>query len=171
MKKLTKSLEKYLYVIFKLLKNKEKTTPKTVGEIVGFNKASTLESIKILQNKGYLEYYPHKEIVLTDEGKKYAKEIEERKKLVRKFLQKFLLVEDENLESSVESVEYFLDDYLLERFALFLDFLGFCPYSGPKWIDGFKNYLQNGEMPEDCAKCMENSEESGILGENKKCLL
>ena len=53
MDKLTKSLEKYLYSIYKLSNEKTKITPKDIGSILGFNAASTLEGIKALQKKRF----------------------------------------------------------------------------------------------------------------------
>ena len=78
MEKLTKSLEKYLSVVYFLSKENKKLSPKNLGDITGHNAASVLEFVKGLQKKGYVEYKPYKGIVITDLGKKYAKWIEKR---------------------------------------------------------------------------------------------
>ena len=88
MDKLTKSLEKYLYSIYKLSNEKTKITPKDIGSILGFNAASTLEGIKALQKKGLIEYKPYKGVIILDSGKKYARMIEQRKNTTALFLEK-----------------------------------------------------------------------------------
>lgn len=170
MDKLTKSLEKYLYSIYKLSNEKTKITPKDIGSILGFNAASTLEGIKALQKKGLIEYKPYKGVIILDSGKKYARMIEQRKNTTALFLEKFLLVDKKDMPDAVDSIEYHLNDFLLERFNYFIDFLNFCPCSAPKWIEGFRQYLQYGEMTDKCAKCieymMENGKKPNCLGCN-----
>lgn len=161
MEKLTKSLEKYLYTIYKLSIKKDKLTPKDIGEILGFNAASTLDGIKTLQKKEFIEYKPYKGIKLLDKGARYARIIEQRKNTTALFLEKFLLVDKKNMDETVDSIEYHLNDFLLERFNYFIDFLNFCPCSAPRWIEGFKQYLEYGEMTEKCAKCIEYMMENG----------
>lgn len=157
MKKLSFSLEKYLFAIFELSLEVKKVTPKILQEKLGFNKASTLEGVKSLQVKGFVEYYPHKGMSLTNYGLEYAKEISKRKETISNFLETFLFIEKEKLPEIVNSIEWNMDDFLIERFNSFLSFSSFCPCSGPKWIEGFKNYLENGEMTEKCADCIEKS--------------
>lgn len=60
MEKLTKSLEKYLSVVYFLSKENKKLSPKNLGDITGHNAASVLEFVKGLQKKGYVEYKPYK---------------------------------------------------------------------------------------------------------------
>lgn len=167
MEKLSKSLELYLFGIFDLFEKKEKITPKTLGELVGFNKASTLEGIKNLVKRGFVNYIPYKKLELTALGFEYAKKNKEKRQMISLFLEKFLLVEKENLKSAVDSIEYSINDYLYERFNFFLDFLNFCPCSYPKWIEGFKSYLKNGEMTDRCAICIE---QALINGKKSECL-
>lgn len=156
MEKLTKSLEKYLSVVYFLSKENKKLSPKNLGDITGHNAASVLEFVKGLQKKGYVEYKPYKGIKITDLGKKYAKEIELKKEIVSKFFNKFLLLDGKELESQTEKLEYYIDESLIERFNHFLDFISFCPAEVPSWFDGIKSYMENGEMSEKCANCIEN---------------
>ena len=167
LEKLTKSLEKYLLVIYELIKNNEKVTPKTVGEKIGYNKASTLEGIKNLDDRDLIEYYPYKEIVLTEKGGKYAKLALKKKETITAYLEKFLFLSGKKLENCVDSISNEADENLVNRMGLFIDFLEFCPVNGPKWLDGFKEYTQSGEMPKECASCLEES----IAGKKTKCKL
>lgn len=169
MEKLSKSLEVYLFGIFEIYQKKEKITPKKLGEIVGFNRASTLDAVKLLSKKGFVEFIPYKKLELTKKGLEYIKKVNEKKIVVSSFLEKFLLVEKNELKKAVDSIEYSIDDYLLDRFNYFLDFLNFCPCSAPKWIDGFKSYLKNGEMTDRCAKCIEKTLTEGKHSECMGC--
>ena len=166
MEKLSKSLEKYISVIYELANQGLKVTPRLVGEKLGFNKASTSEGLKLLEKKGLIDYYPYKKLLLTELGENYAKSIEKKQKIVEEFLKKFLLLEENSLKEATKSIEYGACDMLLDRMNSFLEFLEFCPNNAPKWINDFKNYLETGEMGENCSKCFEDSL---INGECKEC--
>lgn len=156
MKKLSKSLEKYLYTIYKLSKE-EKLTPKKLGDVVGCNRASTQEAIKNLQGKELIDFYPYKFILLTEKGTKYAKKIEEKRQIISRFLEKFLFIEEKNIDEIVSEIEFGANDLLISRLSSFLDFLDFCPAGGPSWLFGFKDFLENGVMTDACTNCIEES--------------
>ncbi len=169
MRDLTQGMENYLFVIFRLHNKEIKITPKAVSDTIKHNAASTLDMIKALKKKGMIEYKPYKEIKITPKGLKYAQSILDRKNTVGLFLKKFLLVENEFMKDSIDCIDYHLNDYLLNRFSSFIDFLNFCPCAHPNWIEGFNSYLQNGEMTDKCAKCMEAALENGMKKECQGC--
>ena len=69
-------------------------------------------------------------------------------------------------KNSSDLISYGANSALLNRMNAFLEFLEFCPNNAPKWISDFKNYLETGEMNEDCSKCFEDSL---INGKCKEC--
>ncbi len=156
MEKLTKSLEKYLFVIYSLSKENEKISPKDLGKITGHNAASVLDFVKSLRKYNMVEYKPYKGIIITNSGIEYAKKIELKRETISNFFNKFLLLENEELKNQTEKLEYYIDENLTERFSYFLDFINFCPAEVPSWFDGIKNYMENGEMSEKCANCIED---------------
>lgn len=166
MEKLSKSLERYISVIYEFTKQDIKVTPRLVGEKLGFNKASTSEGLKALEKRGLIDYYPYKKLLLTEDGKNYALLIEKKQKIVEGFLEKFLLLDENDIKNSSDLISYGANSALLNRMNAFLEFLEFCPNNAPKWISDFKNYLETGEMNEDCSKCFEDSL---INGECKEC--
>ena len=157
LEKLSKSLENYLFTINKLIKKNVKLTPKALGAELGYNKASTLEAVKILKKKKLVNYFPYQPISLTNEGEKYAKKIEEKREIISKFLNKVLFLEGEALEKTLFSIEYDTDEFFISRLKNFLDFLEFCPEGAPNWFCGIKNFIENGEIPKDCADCIEKA--------------
>lgn len=166
LEQLSKSLEKYIYTIYKLQKENIEITPKIIGEKLGYNKASTSEGLRALKKRELIEYFPYREVTLTDIGEKYAKNIEKRRKTISLFLEKFLLLQDEELEEGVNSIEYGISENLENKMTSFLEFLEFCPNNAPKWLSDFKNYLTTGEIGENCSNCLE---ESLINGKCKEC--
>ena len=157
LEKLSKSLENYLFTINKLLKKGVNLTPKELGAELGFKKASTLEAVKILQKKKFVNYFPYQPISLTENGKKYVKKIEEKREIISKFLNEFLFMENKALSETVMSIEYNADDFFVSRLKSFLDFLEFCPDGAPNWFSGVKNFIENGEIPPNCANCIEKA--------------
>lgn len=156
MEHLSKSMEKYLFKMYELLKE-DKLTPKKLAAALNCNRASTQEAIKHLEAKGLIDFYPYKFILLTDEGVKYAKKIEEKKEIISKFLEKFLFIEKKDLAETIDSVYFGANETLISRLNYFLDFLDFCPAGGPAWLYGFKNFLDTGEMMDSCTECIEES--------------
>ena len=110
MEHLSKSMEKYLFKMYELLKE-DKLTPKKLAAALNCNRASTQEAIKHLEAKGLIDFYPYKFILLTDEGVKYAKKIEEKKEIISKFLEKFLFIEKKNFYFSPHCVHADIRQY------------------------------------------------------------
>lgn len=169
MEKLTKGLEKYLSAIYLLSLENKKITPKNIGKITGHNPASVLEFVKNLQKKELIEYKPYKGINLTEKGRKTADKLRKKREIILNFLNKFLLLEGDELVLETENLQYDIDDSLLQRFNYFLDFISFCPASLPNWFEGIKSYVVSGEMTEKCSNCIEAYTENGLQAKCKNC--
>ena len=160
MRKLTKSLENYLFSIYMLSKSKNSVYPKQLQEYTGIKKASVNEAIRTLQKNGCVEYSPYKPVKLTELGLKYSQIIENRRILISHFLKNFLFIEETYLQKEVDSLEYYISDNLIKRINAYSDFSGFCPKGGASFKKGFQNYIKSGEIEEKCAKCIEGSLEN-----------
>ncbi len=159
MDKLSKSLENYLFEIYKLSNSTGQTTPRELSFAVGFNKASTREAIKVLSKKGLVEYSPYKPIKLTEMGAESAKEIEKRRNITSEFLKKFLFLKGEDNLRETKTLEPELSDFLLKRISMLVDFLVFCPNEEQNKKEIYESYIKDGEISDKCATCIERAAE------------
>ena len=77
--------ENYLEAIWKLSQNGERVLAVDIARELGFSKPSVTRALNVLAGKGLLLKEP-KNIKLTPEGQKLAKEITERHNVITKFL-------------------------------------------------------------------------------------
>ena len=156
MKELPGSLEKYLVTIYDLIKEQNTIKVKDVADKMKIGGASTSEAVKTLASRGYIEYKPYCNIKITPKGIQTAEEKISRHNTIAKFLSEVLLIEDENIDTCAEKMEFSMPDDVLERFINYLSFMQKCSCKEPKWVKSFHKYLEQGEMQEKCLLCVKN---------------
>lgn len=153
MGKLTESLEKYLLAIYELTQNGDSIIVKDVSEYLKVGGASAAEAIKILRDKGYVNYIPYGNINLTKEGADVIELKLYRHNTIAKFLNKVLGIDIDNANKNASAVEYSMTEDVLVKFVHFLDFMSQCSCKEPKWIKSCRYSLKNGEMSDKCKVC------------------
>lgn len=149
MKELSKSLEKYLSIIYTLVEQDGATRVRDVSEKVGANAASTSEAIKALAKKGFINYKPYGVITLTLKGRESAINKNERHEIIKKFLFESLMLE----KDYSDELEFSMPDDVLERFVAYLTFMQKCSCKEPKWKKSFQYFIKENKMPEKCENC------------------
>ena len=94
-KKLTPSLEDYLETIFHLESANQQAKAKDIASSLGVKRASVTGALKILAEKGLINYQPYSKITLTPEGFRQASRIVHRHKVIADFLENFLGLDKE----------------------------------------------------------------------------
>ena len=87
---LSESLEDYLEAIYNEILKKNEAKVTDISNILNVKKASVTGALINLKNKGLINYKPYSSITLTDLGKKHAKEIIERHRIMGEFLENIL---------------------------------------------------------------------------------
>ena len=154
-KKLTASFENYLCAIYEIEKKNKAARVKDVAGFLSIGASSVSEAMKALEKKECINYEPYGLITLTKKGHKIVVEKLKRNEIISHFLKDVLLVDESIVAKNSQTIEYGMDEAVLEKFVRFLTFMQTCSCKEPKWIKSFKFYAQNGEFQEKCVSCIE----------------
>ncbi len=122
---LTENLEDYLYDIFEILKTAPIVRIKDLAKRRDVKLSSVVVAAKSLADKGLINYQKYGYITLTEEGFAIAKEIDNKKKIIYKFLTEILKVNHETALKDAHKMEHDLSEESVEKIIEFTKkFLG-----------------------------------------------
>ena len=153
MENLTQSLQKYLIAIYELVLINTACRVKDVSAKMSVGMASASEAVKALAKKGYVNYEPYGIITITAKGKNTVDKINVRRSIVSDFLQKVLMIDEENLQICTNNLEYYVPEKVLMQLVSYISFMNKCSCAKPKWKKSFEDFVKNGEMPSNCQSC------------------
>jgi len=125
---LSSSLEDYLEAIFHIVAQKQAARGKDIAQRLGVNNSSVTGALRVLAEKGLINYAPYDIITLTAEGKRVAKNIIQRHKALHDFFVKVLFVDGEIAERAACNMEHAVPPEILWRLTEFLKFIERCPH-------------------------------------------
>lgn len=114
---LTRSIEDYLKVIYKLQRAGEAVTTNAVAAHLGVAAASVSNMIKKLARLRLVEHTPYRGVVLTSGGEKVALEVVRHHRLLELYLAQALGVSLDRVHEEAERLEHVLSEELEERIA------------------------------------------------------
>jgi DtxR family Mn-dependent transcriptional regulator len=168
---LSESLEDYLETILELEQANKVARVKDIAHKLEIQRGSVSCALKVLEEKGLINYAPYSFITLTDEGIHIAQKITRRHNILKDFLTRIVQLTPEKADIMACRMEHTVDEISMERIVQFIEFIDNCPRTGPQWIDAFVNYCSNSQ-PEfkkcnQCIeKCRQNYEKKEILQES-----
>jgi DtxR family Mn-dependent transcriptional regulator len=168
-KRLTESLENYLCAISDIEKESGAARVKDISASLSIGASSVSEAMKLLEKKEFINYKPYGVITLTKTGQKLVEEKKNRSDVISKFLREVLLVDENDVAASARSIEYSMNEDVLNRFVKLLTFMQSCSCKEPKWIKSFKYYVQNKDFQQKCQSCMSDSTKTGCGSDNTGC--
>lgn len=154
-KKLTASFENYLCAIYEIEKNNKAARVKDIANFLSIGPSSVSEAMKALEKKECINYEPYGLITLTKKGQKLVNEKLKRNEIISNFLRDVLLVDESIIAKNSQTIEYGMDEAVLEKFVRFLTFMQTCSCKEPKWIKSFKYYAKEGKLQDKCNSCIE----------------
>lgn len=116
---MTENLEDYIYDIFEILKTAPIARVKDIAKKRDVKLSSVVIAAKSLAEKGLINYQKYGYITLTEKGLDIAKEIENKKKILYKFLTEILNVSHESAIRDVHKMEHDLSEETIQRMILF----------------------------------------------------
>jgi len=168
-KKLTASLENYLCAISKIETKNKAARVKDIAAELSIGASSVSEAMKVLEKGSYINYEPYGLITLTEQGEKAVLEKTKRSEIISNFLKEVLLVDENIVAENAKTIEYGMNEEVLEKFVRFLTFMQTCSCKEPKWIKSFKYYAKNGELQEKCTSCVSKCKETSGCKDNSHC--
>ena len=125
---LSSSLEDYLEAIFHIVAQKQAARGKDIARCLGVNNSSVTGALRVLREKGLINYAPYDIITLTVEGKRVSEDIIRRHEALHDFFVKVLSVDGEIANRAACNMEHALPPEILRRLIEFLRFIEKCPH-------------------------------------------
>ena len=160
---LSESMENYLETILYLENNHKVARVKDIADRLGLQRGSVTGALKVLKQKGLIDYAPYTFITLTRTGKKIAKDVAYRHQVLKNFLLDVLQLDSETAESNACRMEHAIDAKTLERLVCFIEYIHTCPRTGSSWLSSFVDFCQS-ENREDrpCEACLQRMHKEEI---------
>lgn len=117
---LTPSLEDYLEEIYRFSTQLGFVRITDVANKLDVSLPSVNKAVKILHEKGYLDYIPYKNIDLTEKGAKLGKFLVERNQMLQNFLETIGSKADK--EEEAEAIEHFLSRETVNAMTMVVKF-------------------------------------------------
>ncbi|MGC9367558.1 MAG: metal-dependent transcriptional regulator [bacterium] len=156
-KKLTRSLEKYLFSIFQIIEYKKVARVKDVAKKMKVKSSSVTGALQSLAKRDLVNYVPYDLITLTPQGEKIAEQIYHDHLIIYKFLNKVLCLNEHSSQQVSEDIEYSLSKDVLNRLISFLEFIDCCPRAGEDWLNGFHRHCKHGKKNyTQCKQCLQS---------------
>lgn len=158
--KLSASMEDYLEAIYHIAREKGASRAKDIATRLGVNSASVTGALRLLAEKGHINYAPYDVITLTQKGENLAKDIVRRHEILKDFFTRVLDVDEEEAEVNACKMEHAVSPTLIDRLVRFVEFVLVCPRGGGEWISGFKSFCNQDGLFSGCGsaieRCMED---------------
>lgn len=151
---LSASLEDYLEAIFHIVAQKRAAKPKDISKRMKVHNSSVTGALKLLAQKGLINYAPYDFVTLTQEGEALANDVVRRHESLRDFFQKVLAVDPTEAEEAACKMEHAVSKPILERFIDFTEYFEVCPLGGAKWSPKMGFHCGQGGMRENCERCI-----------------
>jgi DtxR family Mn-dependent transcriptional regulator len=129
--------------------------------------ASVTGALRILAEKGLVNYAPYDVISLTTDGKRIAEDVIRRHEVLHDFFSGVLGVNEEDAEKTACELEHFVPRMILDRLVRFVEFLEVCPRTGSDWIESFSEYCNSEEPEKNCITCTSRRLDN-LKGKEKK---
>jgi DtxR family Mn-dependent transcriptional regulator len=153
-KTLSASLEDYLEAIYNIVREKKAARAKDISKRLGVNRSSVTGALHSLAERKLINYAPYDFATLTPEGEEIAANIDHRHVVLRDFFVKVLGVETAKAEDSACRMEHAVSETILDRLAVFVDFIQICPRLDIGWIEETGYFCDRPESVENCERCI-----------------
>ncbi|GAB6905853.1 hypothetical protein JCM12296A_16880 [Desulfosarcina cetonica] len=157
-KPLSANMEDYLETIYHIVSEKKAARAKDIAVRMSVNSASVTGALRLLAEKGHINYAPYDVITLTPEGETLARDIVRRHEILKDFLTKVLDVEEAEAEENACKMEHAISPGIIDRLVRFVEFIQICPRGGEEWIGGFRQFCERDDAFTGCenaiSKCL-----------------
>jgi DtxR family Mn-dependent transcriptional regulator len=119
---LSASLEDYLEVIFNLAGRSGVARSKDIASSLSVARSSVTGALKLLTEKGLVNYRPYDFISLTDDGAKAAEAVSRKHNVLKSFFVSVLGINTEKAQRAACKAEHALGPEVITRLLSFIEF-------------------------------------------------
>ncbi len=120
---LSPSMEDYLESMYMIQNKGEAVRIKDIAESLSVKMPSVIGALKILKQKGYIEYEKSSPLSLTEEGLKIAKSVLKRHMILADFLEKAVLLSKPEADSIACKLEHIVSPDIAMRLKNLTEYL------------------------------------------------
>lgn len=143
---LSASLEDYIEAIFNLAGESEGARSKDIAEKLSVSKSSVTGALKLLKDKGLVNYEPYGLVTLTQPGRAAAAEIVQKHNILKSFFVNVLGVETDLAQEAACRAEHALGSEIIERLLAFSEFAAQTAKYGYDLTEEFRHFCEGGEL-------------------------
>jgi DtxR family Mn-dependent transcriptional regulator len=159
-KVLSANMEDYLETIYHIVSEKKAARAKDIAVRMAVNSASVTGALRLLAEKGHINYAPYDVITLTPGGETLARDIVRRHEILKDFFTKVLDVDEQVAEDNACRMEHAVSPVIIDRLVRFVEFVQICPRGGEEWIGGFRQFCVKDDTISRCenaiSKCLDD---------------
>ncbi|MDD5459864.1 MAG: metal-dependent transcriptional regulator [Phycisphaerae bacterium] len=143
-KKLSSSLEDYIEAIFNLAAGNDGGAARSsdIAQKLGVAKASVTGALRVLKDRGLVNYRPYGEVTLTASGVRAAAAVAQKHKILKLFFMDVLGVDGETAQKAACRSEHAFGNELIARLLCFIEFVNKSAGSSGGVGDEFKGYCR-----------------------------
>jgi DtxR family Mn-dependent transcriptional regulator len=149
-KRLSANMEDYLETIYHIVSEKKAARAKDIAVRMAVNSASVTGALRLLAEKGHINYAPYDVITLTPDGEILARDIVRRHEILKDFFTKVLDVDEREAEDTACKMEHAVSPTIVDRLVRFIEFIQICPRGGEEWIGGFRQFCEKDNALSGC---------------------
>ncbi|MHC4741094.1 MAG: metal-dependent transcriptional regulator [Planctomycetota bacterium] len=144
---LSASLEDYIEAIFNLAGESNVARSKDIAERLSVSKSSVTGALRLLKEKGLVNYEPYGFVTLTQPGRTAAAEIVQKHNILKSFFVNVLGVETDLAQEAACRAEHALGSEIIERLLAFSEFAAQTAKNGYDLTEEFQRFCE-GAGPE-----------------------
>ena len=123
----TSNVEEYLQTLYTLEEEGKPATTTEVARRLGFAPPSVTEMLTRLAKEGYVLYEPYRGVTLTDEGRRLARKITRKHRILERFLHDILRIRKDKAHTEACEMEHALSDEAENGLCKMLRYPDTCP--------------------------------------------
>lgn len=140
---LSASLEDYVEVIFNLANETKIARSKDIAQALGVAKPSVTSALKLLAEKGLVNYKPYGYVTLTESGLSAAASVARKHDIINSFFVNVLGVDKSLAQNAACKAEHTLGPQIVSRLLYFIEFVTRNNKKGCNLADEFKQFCKN----------------------------
>ena len=140
---LSASLEDYLEAIFNLASGSDVARSKDIAKALGVAKPSVTGALKILAERGLVNYRPYGYVTLTDSGLAEASRVARKHNIIKSFFINVLGVKENTAQQAACRAEHALGPEIIAKLLCFIDFVSHSGENGCDLAVQFQQFCKN----------------------------